>query len=169
MSAMMYELSVATFTRMLTNLGGLLQKAEQYAEQRKIDGRVLAEARLYPDMFPLVRQVQIAGDFAKGCSARLAGLEVPKYEDNETTLADLRARIARTLDFVKSVRPEQLAGSEERTIVHPLRTFTVTMKGLAYLARFALPNFYFHVSTAYDILRHNGLEIGKRDFVGSLD
>jgi len=169
MSTTIYELSVATFVRMLTNLRALLDKAAAYAEQRKIDQRVLVEARLYPDMFPLARQVQIACDFAKGCAARLAGLEVPKHEDNEKTFEELKARIAWTLDFVRTVRPEQLVGAEERTIVHPLRTMTVTLKGLPYLARFALPNFFFHVATAYDILRHHGLEIGKRDFVGPLE
>jgi hypothetical protein len=169
MSTTIHELSVATFVRMLTQLHALLDKAAAYAEQRKIDPRVLVDARLYPDMFPLSRQVQIACDFAKGCSARLAGVDVPKHEDNEKTFEELKARITKTLDFVRSVRPEQLVGAEERTVVHPMRNMTVTLKGLPYLARFALPNFYFHVATAYDILRHNGLELGKRDFVGPLD
>jgi hypothetical protein len=171
MSTMMYELSVATFVRMLTNLQALLDKAAAYAEQRKIDQRVLVDARLYPDMFPFSRQVQIACDFAKGCSARLAGMEVPKREDHEKTFEELQARIAWTLDFVRTVRPEQLQGAEERTIVHPNPNpaKTLTLKGLPYLARFALPNFYFHVATAYDILRHNGLELAKRDFLGALE
>jgi hypothetical protein len=130
---------------------------------------VLFDARLAPDMFPFASQVRIACDFAKGGAARLAGLEPPKHEDNESTLAELKARIAKCLDFVRSLKPEQLAGSEDRDITHVLRTFTLNMKGLPYLTSFVLPNFYFHVTAAYAILRHNGVELGKRDFVGPPD
>lgn len=169
MAISMYDLSVRTFIRMLTNLSGLIDKAAAHAEAKKFDGKVLVDARLAPDMFPFASQVRVACDFAKGCSARLAGLEPPKHEDNETTLAELKARIAKCLDFVRSVTPQQLAGSEDRDITHALRTFTLNMKGLPYLTSFVLPNFYFHVTTAYAILRHNGVDLGKRDFVGPPD
>ncbi len=169
MAIPMYDISVKTFIRMLANLSGFIDKAMAHAEARKFDGKVLVEARLAPDMLPLASQVRIACDFAKGCSAHLAGIEPPKHEDNETTLAELKARVARCLDFIRSVKPEQLAGAEDRDITHVLRTFTLNLKGLPYLTSFALPNFYFHVTTAYDILRHNGVELGKRDFVGPLE
>jgi hypothetical protein len=169
MAISMYDFSVKTFIRMLTNLSAFIDKAEAHAEAKKFDGKVLVDARLAPDMLPFAAQVRIACDFAKGCSARLAGVEPPKHEDNETTLAELKARIAKCLDFVRSVKPEQLAGSESRDITHALRTFTLNMKGLPYLTSFALPNFYFHLTTAYAILRHNGVELGKRDFVGPPD
>lgn len=169
MSVPVYDVSVAVFTRMLKSLAGLLDKAALHAEAKKLDPRVLVEARLFPDMFPLARQVQIACDFAKGCTARLAGLEPPKFDDSEQTLDELQARVAKTLDFIASVRPQQLEGSESRTIVHPLRTITVTLPGLKYLTGFAMPNFYFHLTTAYAILRHNGVELGKKDFVGPLE
>jgi hypothetical protein len=169
MAISMYDLSVKTFVRMLTNLSAFIDKADAHAEARKFDGKVLMDARLAPDMFPFAWQVRIACDFAKGCSARLAGIEPPQHEDNQTTLAELRARIAKCLDFVRSVKPDQLAGSEDRDVTHALRTFTLNMKGLPYLTTFVLPNFYFHVTTAYVILRHNGVELGKRDFVGALD
>jgi uncharacterized protein len=169
MAISMHDLSVKPFSRWLTNLSVLIDKAAAHAEAKKFDGKVLVEARLAPDMFPFASQVRIACDFAKGCCARLAGVEPPKHEDNETTLEELKGRIAKCLDFVRSVKPEQLAGSEDRDITHALRTFTLNMKGLPYLTTFALPNFYFHVTTAYDILRHNGVELGKRDFMGPPD
>jgi hypothetical protein len=169
MAISMYDFTVRSFTRMLTNLSAFIDKAEAYAEAKKFDGKVLVEARLAPDMLPFASQVRIACDFAKGCCARLAGIEPPKHEDNETTLAELRARIAKCLDFVRSVKPEQLTGSENRDITHALRTFTLNMKGLPYVTSFVLPNFYFHVTTAYAILRHNGVQLGKRDFVGPPD
>ena len=169
MAISMYDLSVKPFIRMLTNLSGFIDKAAAYAEAKKFDGKVLVEARLAPDMLPFASQVRIACDFAKGCAARLAGIEPPRHEDNETTLAELKARIAKCLDFVRSVKPEQVAGSEDRDITHALRTFTLNMKGLPYLTTFALPNVYFHVTTAYAILRHNGVELGKRDFIGPPD
>ncbi len=166
MAISMYDLSVKRFAHMLTNLSGFIDKAEAHAEAKKFDGKVLVEARLAPDMLPFAVQVRIACDFAKGCSARLAGVEPPKHEDNETTLAELKARIAKCLDFVRSIKPEQVSGSESRDITHALRTFTLNMKGLPYLTSFALPNFYFHVTAAYVILRHNGVDLGKKDYMG---
>lgn len=169
MAISIYDISVSTFIRMLTNLGGLIDKGAAYAEAKKFDDKVLVEARLAPDMLPFATQVRIACDFSKGCTARLAGIEPPKHEDNETTLAELKARTGKALDFIRSVKREQLAGSEDRDITHVLRTMTINMKGLPYVTTFVLPNVYFHVTTAYNILRHNGVEIGKRDFVGPPD
>ena len=166
MAVSMYDISVAAFSRTLKNLSGILDKAIAYAAAKKFDGKVLVDARLFPDMFPLSSQVRIACDFAKGCSGRLAGVEVPKHEDNESTLEELQARIAKTLDFLGTIKPQQLQGSDERTITHEMRVQTLKMPGLQYLSGFALPNFYFHATTAYVLLRHNGLELGKRDFIG---
>jgi hypothetical protein len=168
MAVSMYDISVAAFSRTLQGLSGILDKAIAYADAKKFDGKILVESRLFPDMFPLSRQVQIACDFAKGCSARLAGIEVPKYEDNEATLEELKARVKKTLDFIGTIKPQQLQGAEERTITHEMRVQTLKMPGLQYLSGFALPNFYFHATTAYALLRHNGLELGKRDFIGPL-
>ena len=168
MTVSMYDISVPVFSRTLQSLSGILDKAIAYAEAKKFDGKVLVESRLFPDMFPLSRQVQIACDFAKGCSARLAGIEPPKYEDNEATLEELKARVKKTLDFIGTIKPQQLQGSETRTITHEMRVQTLKMPGLQYLTGFALPNFYFHATTAYALLRHNGLELGKRDFIGPL-
>ena len=167
MAISMYQASAPRFANMLKNLSAILEKAQAHAEAKKIDPAVLLESRLYPDMLPLVRQVQIASDNAKGAVARLAGVEVPKYEDTEETLADLRARLAKTVDFVESFKPAQIDGSEGNDIHLKLGPREVTWKGMQYLLGFALPNFYFHVVTAYDILRHNGVEIGKRDFIGT--
>lgn len=166
MAVSMYDISVAAFSRTLENLSGVLDKAIAYAAAKKFDGKILVDARLFPDMFPLSSQVRIACDFAKGCSGRLAGVEVPKHEDNESTLEELQARIAKTLDFLGTIKPQQLQGSDERTITHEMRVQTLKMPGLQYLSGFALPNFYFHATTAYALLRHNGLELGKRDFIG---
>ncbi len=165
MSLSMYQASVPVFTHMLGSLSAILGKAATYAETKKFDPSVLINARLAPDMLPLSFQVQVACDSAKGCAARLAGIEVPSHPDTETTFAELQARIAKTIDFLKSVKAEQIDGSEERTITLKLRQ-EVQFKGQAYLLNFALPNFYFHVTTAYAILRHNGLDIGKGDFLG---
>lgn len=164
----MYQASVPSFVQLLTALSGILDKAEAHAAARKIDPAVLLGARLFPDMFPLSRQVQLASDFAKGATARLAGIEVPSYEDSERTVAELKARIAKTIAFVKTVKPEQIDGSETRDIEIKIAGKPVTLKGQAYLTGFALPNFYFHLTTAYAILRHNGLDLGKRDFVGQV-
>jgi uncharacterized protein len=162
----MYQASVAVFIRVLNNLTGILDKAAIHAETRKIDPAVLINSRLYPDMFPLVRQIQIASDSAKGGAARLAGVEAPAYEDNETTFAQLLARIRKTVAYLETLKPEQFEGSEERTVSWQTRTSTKTMQGMPYLLNHVLPNLYFHATTAYDILRHSGVELGKQDFLG---
>jgi uncharacterized protein len=162
----MYEASIPVFTRVLGNLSAILDKAAAHAEAKKIDQAVFINSRLAPDMFPLSRQVQIATDMVKGCAARLAGLDVPSYEDNETTFADLQARIAKTIVFLKSVSAEQINGSEDRTITLKVRGKEVSFFGQFYLLNFVLPNFYFHITATYAILRHNGVEIGKMDFLG---
>jgi hypothetical protein len=164
----MYQATVPAFVQMLGSLAAILDKAEAYAAERKIDPAVLLGWRLAPDMFALARQVQIATDHAKGCCARLAGVEVPKYADEETTFADLRARIARTIDFVRSFEPSDIDGSEDRGITITAGGRELRFKGQQYLVNFVLPNFYFHVTTAYNILRHCGLPIGKRDFMGAM-
>jgi uncharacterized protein len=162
----MYQASVPAFLRSLSSLSAILDKAEAFAGERKIDQAVLLGYRLAPDMFALTRQVQIATDLAKGCCARLAGVEVPKSADDETTLAALRERIDRTIAFVERFEPEDIDGSEERDLTIPAGSRELRFKGQEYLVSFALPNFYFHVTTAYNILRHCGLPIGKRDFLG---
>jgi len=162
----MYEASIPTFLHTLTSLKNILQKGIASAEARKFDSNVLASSRLFPDMFPLTRQVQIASDAAKGAAARLAGIEPPKFEDTETTLAELVTRIDRTVDFIKSVKPEQIDGSEDREIVLKTPRGELKFKGLVFLRHWALPNFFFHVTTTYNLLRHAGVEIGKQDFLG---
>jgi hypothetical protein len=164
----MYQASVPIFLQMLKALSAILDEAEAFAAERKIDPAVLLGWRLAPDMFALTRQVQIATDQAKGCCARLAGVEIPKYADDETTFADLRARIARTIAFVQGFGPGDIDGSEEREITLTAGSRELRFKGEQYLVSFVLPNFYFHVTTAYDILRHCGLPIGKRDFLGAI-
>ena len=166
MTLSMYQASVPLFTRMLTNLAAILTKAEAHAAARKIEPVVLLGSRLFPDMLPLTRQVQLAADFAKNTTARLAGVEIPKFSDEETSLPELQQRIARTLDYVKGFKASQIDGSEGREIALPIGGDTWTFKGQDFLLHFGLPNFYFHVTTAYDILRHSGVEIGKRDFLG---
>jgi hypothetical protein len=168
MSISMYQASVPVFVRGLTNLRGILAKAASHAQTRKIQESVLFNARLYPDMFPLSRQVQIASDHAKGV-ARLAGQEPPPYEDNEQSFADLAARIDRTLAFLNTLTPGEIDGSEERLVSRKLGGKMMTFKGQVFLLQVALPNFYFHSTTAYAILRHNGVELGKSDFIGSLE
>jgi uncharacterized protein len=163
----MYQTSVPRFANMLKNLSAILDKAQAHAEGRKIDPAVLLSSRLYPDMFPMKRQVQIACDTAKGAVARLAGVEVPKHEDSEETIAELKARIAKTIDFIQTVRPAQIDGSEEKGIHLKLGAREVDYKGMQYLLGHALPNFYFHVTTAYGILRHNGVELAKRDYLAN--
>jgi hypothetical protein len=164
----MYQASAPRFVNMLKNLAAILDKAQAHAEARKIDPLVLASARLYPDMFALARQVQVATDTAKGAVARLAGAEVPKYEDTEKTFAELKARIDRTVAFIEGFKPAQIDGSEDKDIHMKLGPREVQWKGMQYLLGFALPNFYFHAATAYDILRHNGVELAKRDFIGNV-
>jgi hypothetical protein len=168
MTISMYQASVPVLLRQLNNLAAILKKAEAHADARKIDPSVFINARLAPDMFALARQVQIASDTAKGCAARLAGIEVPSYADTETTFAELQARIAKTVDFLKSIKPEQIDGSEERQVVLKMRSGDVTFRGQPYLLDFALPNLYFHFTTVYAILRHNGVEIGKMDYLGGI-
>jgi len=163
----MYEASIPVFIRMLKNLAAILAKGATYAEAKKIEPTVLVNSRLYPDMFPLARQVQIASDAAKGCGARLAGREPPKFEDNEATFPELLTRIDKTIAYLETLKPEQINGSEQKTITLQIRKNTMTFLGMPFLLNFALPNFYFHVTTAYDILRHCGVEIGKQDFIGA--
>jgi uncharacterized protein len=165
---LMHSMSVPVFVKTLGNLSAILDKAAAHAEAKKIDPAVLLASRLYPDMFPLTKQVQVACDFAKGTVARLAGQEPPKYDDNETTIETLKARIAKTVDYVQGFQAAQFAGAEEREVQMKIRDQTLTFKGLSYLAHMALPNFFFHATTAYDILRHNGVELGKRDFIGAI-
>ncbi len=167
MSLSMYQASVPVFGHQLGAMSKILSKAEAQAESRKWDPAVLIQSRLYPDMFALARQIQIAADAAKGAVARLAGVDVPVHEDNEATFAELRERCAVTIAFVNGFTPEQIDGSETREIVLALRGSSITFPGQQYLLSFALPNFYFHLTTAYAILRHNGIEIGKRDFLGA--
>ena len=163
----MYQASVPRFANILKNLSAILDKAQAHAETRKIDPAALTNFRLYPDMLPMKRQVQIACDTAKGAVARLAGVEVPKHDDTEETFAELKARIAKTIDLIQTFKPAQVDGSDEKNIHLKLGQREVEFKGMQYLLGHALPNFYFHVTTAYDILRHNGVEIGKRDYIGN--
>ena len=165
MTISMYAASVPVFVRMLKNLSTILDKGQAHAEAKKIATGVLPASRLIADMFPLSKQVQIATDHAKGAVARLAGVEVPKYEDGEQTLEDLKARVARTIVFVESFKPEQINGTEDRDIALTIGGHDLQFKGMDYLVGFALPNFYFHMVTAYNILRENGVDIGKRDFL----
>lgn len=168
MSISMYVAAVPPMIRSLTNLRSILEKAVSHVEAKKIDPSVLINARLYPDMFPLVRQVQIATDVAKGAVSRLAGLEPPKYEDNESTFADLLVRIDKTIALLESGDFKQIDNSEDKIIALPMHDKTINFKGLPYLLDFVLPNIYFHVTTVYAILRHNGVELGKQDFLGNL-
>src|ERR1700733_14029964 len=166
--ATLYDFSIPALTRGLTNMSAILDKAAAYATAKKLDATVLAQTRLYPDMHPLSRQVQIMCDTAKGAAGRLAGIEIPKHEDTETTLPELKQRISKTLDYIKGVKAGQLEGVETRSIEikGPNRSFNFT--GLSYLNQFVLPNFYFHESIAYAILRHSGVEVGKSDFLGEM-
>jgi hypothetical protein len=166
MTMSMYNASVPLFKTLLGALSNVLDKAAAFAKAKNIDESVLVNARLAPDMFPLAHQVQIATDQAKGGVARLAGLEVPTYEDNETTIDQLKARIKKTLDFVGSVKQSQIDGSEDREIVLKMRAGDMKFTGQRYLIGFVIPNLTFHCTTAYDILRHNGVDLGKRDFLG---
>jgi hypothetical protein len=168
MTLSMYQASVPVFLQGLKNMGAILDKAAAHAAERKIDPAVLMNARLAPDMFPLVRQVQIACDHAKGAAARLSGLEVPKFEDVETSFDELQERIARVAEFVRSVDPARFDSAEEREVTLPIGGQPRTFTGQVYLLHFALPNFYFHLTTAYAILRHNGIVLGKRDFIGAV-
>lgn len=168
MSLSMYQASIPVLVRGLENLAAILHKAAAHAEARQIEPQDLLDARLASDMFPLVRQVQIASDTAKGCAARLAGLEVPSYADTEASFVELQERIARTLAFLGSITAAQVDGSGERPVVLKAHDREMHFTGQSYLLGFALPNFFFHLTIAYGILRHNGVEIGKQDYLGKL-
>ena len=167
MKISMYQASVPVFIRVLGNLTVVLDKGAAHAEAKKIDPAVLINSRLFPDMFPFSRQVQIVTDNAKGGASRLAGLEPPKYDDTESNFPELKARIDKTVAFLKTFKPDQIDGSEDKTINLKLGKETLTFQGMPYLLNLVLPNIYFHTVTAYDILRHNGVEIGKKDYLGS--
>jgi len=166
MKTSMYQTSIPTFTRVLNNLIAILEKGATDAEARKIDPVVLLNARLFPDMFPFTRQVQLVADTAISGAARLAGTEVPVHENNESSFAELAARIRKTITQLESFKPEQLDGSEDKTITWKTRSSTKNMQGLPYLMNHVLPNLFFHTTTAYNILRHNGVELGKMDYLG---
>ena len=168
MTSVIYTASIPVFKQMLGGLSEVLSKAQAHAETKKIDPNALLQARLFPDMFPLLRQVQVATDFAKSVAARLAGVEVPKLEDNEQSFADLQARIATVLAFIEGLDPAQFDEAATREIVSQAGTpkekrFT----GQSYLLNYGLPHFFFHTTTAYSILRHNGVDVGKKDYIGA--
>ena len=166
MTISMYQASVPVITRALTNLRQILVKAEAHAQAKKIDAGVFLNGRIAPDMLPLTKQIQIVSDTAKGIPARLAGIEIPAYADTEATFEELLARLDKTLAFVASIKPAQIDGSDDRQVELKLGPNLVTFTGLSYLTGFALPNLYFHAVTSYAILRHLGVEIGKRDYIG---
>jgi uncharacterized protein len=168
MSLSLYDVSVPAFVLALTNLSNQMDKAAAYAERKKFDTKVLADARLIADMLNFTKQVQIACDNAKGPVARLSGMDNPKHEDNETTFAELKARIAKTVEFIKTAKREQFVGAETRDIVLSFPQLTLKFNGQDYLTKFALPNFYFHATMAYALLRQNGVELGKGDFIGAV-
>lgn len=167
MQISMYQASAPRFVHVLNNLSAMLDKAQAHAEAKKIDPAALTTFRLFPDMFPLSRQVQVACDLSKGAMARLAGVENPKHEDTEQTFAELKARIAKTIAFINSIKREQIDGTEDKDIVVKLGKQEHQFKGMQDPLNFTYPNFYFHATTAYNILRHNGVELGKKDFVGN--
>lgn len=167
MSISMYQISVPVFTRMLTNLIAIIEKAAAHCEEKKIDPSVLINYRLYPDMFAFAKQIQIATDAAKNGTAYLAGAEPPKFENTELTFPELIERVRKTIAFVNTFKPEQIDGTEEKDVVIKRGETTVIYKGQAYLLNRVLPNFFFHITTAYDILRHNGVELGKKDYLGT--
>jgi len=167
MTISMYQVAVPSVVRSLNNLVAILEKAADHAEAKKIDPAVLINSRLYPDMFPLSRQIQIASDVARRGVARLAGVEAPSIEDNEVSFADLSNRLQETIAYLKTFTPDQIDGTESKSISLPIGTETMTFEGQPFLLYFVLPNVYFHVTTAYNILRHCGVEIGKRDFLGA--
>jgi hypothetical protein len=168
MTISLYAASVPVFKQMLNSLSNVLHKAEAHADAKSIEAHALLQARLFPDMFALTRQVQIAADFARGISSRLAGVEVPKYEDNEQSFADLQALLAKTLAYLDSFTPEQINGQEEREIItRPGTPKERKFNGQDYLLSYGIPQFFFHVSTSYAILRHSGIEVGKRDYMGN--
>jgi uncharacterized protein len=166
MTISMYQASIPPMVRALNNLVVILEKGAAHAETKRIDPTVLINTRLYPDMFPLAKQVQIVSDVTRRGAARLAGLEAPAMEDNETTFPDLIARVKKTISYLKTLTSEQIDGSEQKTIILPMGKESMTFEGMPYLLYFILPNLYFHITTAYGILRHCGVELGKMDFLG---
>ena len=168
MSASLYDSSIPVLTLGLTNLAAIIDKAAAFADAKKVEPKVLADLRLIADMFPLSRQVQIVCDTAKGAAGRLAGVEPPKHEDTETTLIELKARIKKTLDFIGGIKAAQLAGAESREVVLQFPRLTLKFTGVDYLQKFVLPNFYFHITIAYAILRSNGVDLGKGDYLGAI-
>jgi hypothetical protein len=164
----MYNVTVPLFVKALSNMSAILDKAAFYAEEKKFDVSYLLQSRLFPDQFPFIRQIQIASDVAKGAAARLAGIELPKMEDNETTVVELKKRIEKTINFLQTLKPDEIDGSEDKKIsiwFIPGKYLT----GFEYITEMVLPNFYFHITTAYSILRHNGVVIGKADYIGELN
>ena len=168
MTVAVYDISIPALSRGLTNLSAILDKAAAHAAAKKYDSIVLAQSRIYPDMHPLTRQVQIACDTAKGAAARLANVDVPKHEDTETTLDELKQRIAKTLDFLKTLTAAQVNSAESRTIEIKFPNGAWKFTAVSYITDFVLPNFYFHVSMVYALLRKSGVEIGKTDFLGAI-
>lgn len=168
MSLSMFEASIPVMIKAMTNLAGILEKAEAHAATHKIDPSIFVNARLYPNMYPLARQIQIASDVAKGCAARLAGQTPPSYEDSETSFAELQARLAQTIAFLNTFTPEQINGSKEKIVTLKMGKRELHFQGGPYLLDFVLPNIYFHSATAYAILRHWGVDLGKGDFLGSV-
>jgi len=166
MQISMYEALIPVANRMLDNLSVILDKGAAFAEAKKIEQSVLTGARLAPDMFALARQVQIACDMVKGAAARLGGVDIPKHDDTETTFAELKARVAKVQEFISNIPAANFAGSEDKAITLNMRRGDMHFNGLDYLRYFVLPNFYFHITTTYAILRHNGVELGKTDFIG---
>jgi len=167
MNISMHQASAQRFVHMLNNVAAILDKAQAHAEAKKIDPLALTSFRLFPDMLPMTRQVQIACDTSKGAVARLAGAEIPKHEDTEQTIAELKARIAKTVAFIQTFKPEQVNGTEDKEVILKIGGNDMKFTGAQYLLGFAYPNFYFHITTTYNMLRHNGVEIGKRDFLGA--
>lgn len=168
MAISMYDISVTRLIHVLDTLMTILSKGMAHADARKIEPDVLTGSRLYPDMLPLSRQIHIASDIAKGCAARLAGMDPPKYDDVEITFPDLMARLEKTINYLKTFKPEQINGSEDSMIRWKTGGKELEMPGLQYLLRYVMPNVYFHASVTYSILRHNGVELGKRDFLGKI-
>lgn len=166
MAISMYQLSVPVYAKLLGGLAGCLKKAQALYQDKKYDETTLLNYRLYPDMFNFTKQVQAATEHAKAGAARLAGQEPPKYEDNEKSLAELIARVEKTIEYLNGFKPEQVDGTEEKSITVKMRSGEVSFPGLKFILNQSMPNFYFHVTTAYDIMRHNGVEVGKRDFMG---
>ena len=162
----LYDVSIAPLVRNLQNLKHILQQGELYAEQKKVEPEVILNSRLSIDMYPLTRQVQLVSDMSKGAGARLAGLEIPQYADDETSFEMLYARIDKTIDFLSQIQPAQLEGAESKEVVLTIRKIDLTFTGLDYLQKWAMPNVYFHITTAYNILRHIGVPLGKTDYLG---